>query len=75
MNFYYEEVVFIINKLQIIIWYHINLFINLYNPQVNISNFLDKYIYRIIILYIVKQASNSWACSQIYYPVWAWLVQ
>ena len=75
MNFYYEEIVFIINKLQIIIWYHINLFINLYNPQVNISNFLDKYIYRIIILYIVKQASNLWACSQIYYPVWAWLVQ
>ena len=75
MNFYYEEIVFIINKLQIIIWYHINLFINLYNPQVNISNFLDKYIYRIIILYIVKQASNSWACSQIYHHVWAWLVQ
>ena len=66
MNFYYEEIVYIINKLQIIIWYHINLFTNLYNPQVNISNFLDKYIYRIIILYIVKQASNSWACSQIY---------
>ena len=75
MNFYYEEIVYIINKLQIISWYHINLFTNLYNPQVNISNFLDKYIYRIIILYIVKQAPNSWDCSQIYHHVWAWLVQ
>ena len=53
MNFYYKWIVYIINKLQLTIWYHINLSIfRQDNIQFReyISIPLDKYTYKNIIL-------------------------
>ena len=47
MNFYYKLTNYIEekNRLQIVIWYHINLFINLYKPILNLCNQIFSQVY------------------------------
>lgn len=56
-EFCFEQTIYIINKLKIIIWYHINLFTNLYN----LISSLYKYIFIqvcvcVCCIYIVKSS-------------------
>ena len=56
--FYYKWIVYIMNKLQIIILYHMNQFTNLYDQILSLNIFLDKYSF-FLDKYTYKYIINS----------------
>ena len=59
MNFYSKYIIYVMNKSQIIILYHINQFTNLYNLISSLYKYiLDRniYIYIYIVLYIINSS-------------------